>query len=162
MHLRSCVPFSAEHCYRLLRGALISPPCVRTSHSPSLTHFRGHTLATNIVILLASMRHRGQGITLRPTAGTPTPNGMMSNWDFLQGRSPWHVGGSNTVNISIARRARWQVVSSHPIFNLCTSVRDSFILNPPWCFSHAEPLHITREFFDLLIEYIYDGKGEVV
>ena len=69
------------------------PTCVRTFHSPSLTHYSGHTLATNRVILLASVRHRGQGITIRPTAGTPTPNSLRSNWDFLPRRSPHMLAG---------------------------------------------------------------------
>ena len=60
---------------------------VRTSHTPSLTHRITHTLAIDKVILLASVRHHGQGITLWPTARTPMPNGMRSNWDFLLGRS---------------------------------------------------------------------------
>ncbi len=38
---------------------------------------------------------------------------------------------------------------------------ESFTLNPPRCFSHAEPIHITREFFDLLSTYTYDGEGKV-
>jgi len=81
------------------QGAHSSHPlCVGTSHAPSLTHYSGHTLATDRVILLASMRHCGEGITLRPTIGTPTLNDLRSTWDFLPGRSPWHVGGSSTVN----------------------------------------------------------------
>ena len=48
-----------------------------------------------------SLRHCGQGIILWPTTGTPTPNSLRSNWDFLPGRSPWHVGGSNTVNTRV-------------------------------------------------------------
>lgn len=71
---------------------------VETSHTPPLTHYISHTLATVKVILLAFVRHCGQGITLRPAAGNLTPNSLRSNWDFLPGRSPWHVGGSNTVN----------------------------------------------------------------
>ncbi len=71
---------------------------VGTSHTNSLTHYIIHTLATDRVILLASVWNHGQGITLWSTAGTPTPNGLRSNWDFLPGRSPWHVGGSNTIN----------------------------------------------------------------
>ena len=63
-------------------------PCVRTVHARSLSYCNYHTLATNIVILLASMRNCGQGITVWPTVGTPTRNGLRSNWDFLPGRSP--------------------------------------------------------------------------
>jgi len=74
---------------------------VRTSHTPSLTHYITYTLTTIRVILLTSVQHRGQGITLRPTVWTPTWNDLRSNWDFIQGRCPWHVGGSNTVNIYI-------------------------------------------------------------
>jgi len=71
---------------------------VGTSHTPSLTHCISHTLVADWVNLLASMWHRGQGITLWPTAGTPTPNNLRSNWDFLPGISAWHVGGSSIVN----------------------------------------------------------------
>lgn len=38
---------------------------------------------------------------------------------------------------------------------------DSITLIPLRCLSHAEPLNITREFFDLLSEFTYDGEGEV-
>lgn len=31
----------------------------------------------------------------------------------------------------------------------------------PWFFSHAEPVHIMRDFFYLLSKYMYDGEGEV-
>ena len=93
------IPFSLE-----LTFTFFSLRSVRTSHTPSLTHCINHTLATDKVILLASVRHHGQGITLRPTIGTPTPNGLTSNWDFLLGRSPWHFGRSKTVNrISLLR-----------------------------------------------------------
>jgi len=60
-------------------------PCVRTVHVPSLSYCSCHTLATNIVILLASMRNHSQVITVQPTVGNPTPNGLRSNWDFLWG-----------------------------------------------------------------------------
>ena len=43
---------------------------VGTSYTPSMTHCISHTLAADRVILLASMQHRGQGITLRSTAWT--------------------------------------------------------------------------------------------
>ena len=64
-------------------------PCARTVHAPSLTCHSYHTLATNRDILLASMINRGQGITVRPIARTPTPNDVMPNWDFLLGRYPY-------------------------------------------------------------------------
>ncbi len=35
------------------------------------------------------------------------------------------------------------------------------ILTPPRCFSHEKPLNITREFFELLSEFMYDCEGEV-
>ena len=69
------------------------PPCVRTSHSPSLTHCSSHTLATDKVILLVSMWNHSQGINIRPTAGTPTPNNLRSNLDFLPGRSTDMLAG---------------------------------------------------------------------
>jgi len=68
VHVLSCcvflaelelIPFNLE-----LTFTLISPLCVRTSHTPSLTHGISHTLATDRVILLTSMRHHSQGITL--------------------------------------------------------------------------------------------------
>ncbi len=74
------------------------PTCVRTYHAPSLTHRSYHTHNTNKGILLASVQNCGQGITIRPTTRTTTPNGLRSNLEFLPGRSPWHVGYSNTVN----------------------------------------------------------------
>ena len=61
---------------------------VITSHTPSLTSCISHTLATDRVILLAYVRHHGQGIMLWPTSRIPTPNCLTSNWDFLLGRSP--------------------------------------------------------------------------
>jgi len=87
------IPFKLE-----LTFTFLSLWSVGTSHAHSLTHCINHILSTDRVILLASMRHRGQGITLRPTAWTPTLNGLRSNWEFLLGRSPWHVGGSSTIN----------------------------------------------------------------
>ena len=53
------------------------------------------------------------------------------------------------------------MTTSHPILNLCTSIMDSVTLTPPQFFSHAEPFNITREFFDLLSKFMYDGEGEV-
>ena len=70
------------------------PTCVRTSHAPSFTHYSSHTLATGRVILLASVWNHGQGISIRPIAGTSTPNGLRSNWDFLSGRSPYMLASS--------------------------------------------------------------------
>lgn len=69
------------------------PPYVRTFHAPSLTHCSCNTLATNRGILLASVRNHGQGITIRPTARTPTPNGLRSDWEFLARRSPYMLAG---------------------------------------------------------------------
>lgn len=69
------------------------PSCVRTSHALSLTRCNCHTLDTNRVILLVYVRNRGQGITIQPIAGTPTPNGLRSNWGFLLGRSPYMLAG---------------------------------------------------------------------
>lgn len=63
------------------------PSCIRTYHAPSLTHHRCHTLATNRHILLSSVWNRDQGISLRPTIGTLTWNGLRCNLDFLSGRS---------------------------------------------------------------------------
>ena len=109
MHLRSCVPFPTEYTYTHSSQTI----CVRTSHAPSLTHYSDHTLATDIVILLASVRHRGQGIAIWTTAGTPTPNGLRSNWDFLQGDplTCWQV--QHHQHFGARRRAKWQAESSH-------------------------------------------------
>jgi len=60
---------------------------VRTSPCISLDTLQGHTLSSNKDILLTYARYRTQGITLLPTARTPTPNGMRCSWDFLLGRS---------------------------------------------------------------------------
>ena len=38
---------------------------------------------------------------------------------------------------------------------------DSCTLLPPRCFSNHEYVTITREFFNLLSTYKYDGEGEV-
>lgn len=125
--------------------------CVRTSHAPFLTHYSGHMLATDKVILLSSMQNHGPGITIRPTTRTPTPNGLRSNWNLLPGRSPWHIGGSSIVNISSTRkRAKWQAVSSHPVLNLCIPFMDSCTLLPLRCFLNREGVSIAGEFFDLL------------
>jgi len=93
------IPFNLELTFTFL--PLWS---VGTSHTLSLTHYISHTLSTNIVILLSSLRHHGQGITLRPTVGTPTQNNMRSNWNFLLGRYPWHVGRSNTINMLLHKK----------------------------------------------------------
>ena len=36
-----------------------------------------------------------------------------------------------------------------------------FTLIPPRCFSNVESITITREFFDHLSTYTYDGEGKV-
>jgi len=108
---------------------------VGTSHTPSLTHCISHTLVADRVIILSTVQHHGQRITLRPTARTPTPNSVRSSWDFLPRISPWHVGRSNIINISgLRRRAWWQSVSSHLVLNLCISFMESCTLLPPRCF----------------------------
>lgn len=38
---------------------------------------------------------------------------------------------------------------------------DTIKVIPRQCFSHAEPLNITKEFADLFSEFSYDGEGEV-
>ena len=81
-----------------LTFTFLSLRSVGTSRTHSLTFCIINTLATDRVILLASVRHRSQGITLRPTVGTPTPNGLRSNWDFLLGTSPWHICRFRTIN----------------------------------------------------------------
>lgn len=48
---------------------------------------QGHTLAFDKVIILTSACYCGQGTTLVPTTGNPTPNGLRSSWDFLLGIS---------------------------------------------------------------------------
>ena len=52
-------------------------------------------------------------------------------------------------------------MSSHRVLILFISIMDSCTLLPPRCFSNAEFVTITREFFDLLPTYTYDGEGEV-
>ena len=108
------IPFNLE-----LTFTFLSLRSVGTSRTHSLTLWINHTLATNRVILLAFARQRGQGITLRPTTRTPTPNGLRSNWDFSLGRCPWHAGGSSTINIYGARRrAKWQAETVTSCLNL--------------------------------------------
>lgn len=95
-NLVGLIPFNLE-----LTLTFLSLWSVGTSHTHFLTHCISHTLATHRVILLASVRHRGQGITLRTVIGAATPNYLRYNWDLLQGRSPWHVGNSSTVNMPL-------------------------------------------------------------
>ena len=107
-----CFPFQAEYYYRFPRG---TPHfmCVRTAHAPSLTCRSYHILATNRDILLASVKNSSQGIIVRPTVRTPTPNGPRSNWDFLSGRFPDMLVGPE---LSIGPY-QWKVVylELHPI-----------------------------------------------
>jgi len=78
------------------------------------------------------------------------------------GRSPWHVSGSRTINISgTRRRAWWQVVPSHLFLNLCISFMKSCTLLPPMCFSNHEDVSISGKLFDLLCTHTYDSEGEV-
>jgi len=67
--------------------------CVRTINAPSLACYTCHTLSTNNDILLASACDCGQGDIVRPTNGTPTPNGLSYSWDFLLGRLPYMLAG---------------------------------------------------------------------
>jgi len=111
-----------------LINSMVSQVCVRTAHAPYLAYCNCHTLATNKEILLASMQNRVQGITIQPTT-----------------RTPININESNTVNIyGTRRRAKWQLVPSHPVLNLCISIMESFTLLPPRCFSHVEFVTITR------------------
>ena len=96
------IPFNLE-----LNFNFLSIQSVVSSRTHSLTLCISHTLATNRVILLGSVRHHSQGITSQPTARNPTPNGLRSNWDFLPGRSPWHVGDSSIVNKIILKVLAW-------------------------------------------------------
>lgn len=52
-------------------------------------------------------------------------------------------------------------MSSHHVLNLCISIMESCTFLPPRCFSNPEDVTITREFFDHLYTYTYDGEGEV-
>ena len=92
------------------------PQLVRTSHAPSLTYCSCHTLATNNDILLASVRNCDQGITIRPTAGTPTPNGLRSNWDFLLGRSLGMLAGPTSSTFLVLEGGPDDKLSSHHLF----------------------------------------------
>lgn len=83
--LHDFVSFKGEHVPHF--------PCVRTIHAPSFACCICHTVSTNKDILLAFVRNCSQGNTIRPTAATPTTNGMRSSWDLLPGRSPDTLAG---------------------------------------------------------------------
>jgi len=153
-HLSTITGFQGVHSSQ--------PTCVRTSHAPSFTHCNYHTLATNRVILLACVRNRGQGITIRPTAGSPTPNGLRSNWDFLSRRSPWHVGGSSTWT--------FLALEGGPDDKLCPLIRFWTFAYLSWIlalFSLCDVFRIIKMspsqgiFFDLFSTHMYDGEGKV-
>ena len=78
-----CGVFLAElgliHFNLELTFTFLSLRSVGISCTHSLTLYIHHTLATDRVILLPFVWHRGQGITWRPTARTPTPNILRSN-----------------------------------------------------------------------------------
>jgi len=105
-HLSTITSFQGAHSSQ--------PTYVRTSHAPSLTHCSGHTLTTNTVILLASIWNRGQDIVIRPNVGTPTPNGLRSNWDFLLGRSSYMLVSPALPTISYYRSIFIQLISEEP------------------------------------------------
>jgi len=153
MHICSCDPFLTPCFHRFPRAHSPHPPCVRTTHAPSLTCCICHTLATNRDILLASVCNRDQGDTIWAIVVTPTPNSLRSSWDFLPGRSPNMLAGPTP--------SAFLVQEGGPDDKLCPLIMDSITLIPPWCLSHAEPLNITRDFFDLLSEITYDGEGKV-
>lgn len=90
----ACVLPSRSHAIKGFQG-VYSPhfACVRTIHAPSLTHRSCQTLTNNREILLCSLQNFGQGDIRWPTAGTPTPKKLMSNWDFLPWRSPGMLAG---------------------------------------------------------------------
>lgn len=91
-------------------------PCARTVHAPSLTCHSYHTLATNRDILLASVRNCGQGDTIRPAAGTPTPNGLRSNRDFLLRRSPNMLAGPAPSTFLVLEGGPDDKLSPHHLF----------------------------------------------
>jgi len=106
--------------------------CDRTSHEPSLNYCSCHILATNRDILLAFVQNSGQGITVQPTAGTPTPNCFRSNWDFLLGRSSDMLAGptlcwdpKNQVHNKGDTHQVWTLKAAPFRFRMVVSTRDN-------------------------------------
>jgi len=78
--------FQVVYYYRILRGALPFPFCVLESPCIALELPQGHTLSLTQIYHTYLCVLPLQGITLPPTARTPTPNGLRFSWDFLSGR----------------------------------------------------------------------------
>ncbi len=90
--------------------------CVRTLHIPSLACFAGHTLTTNKEILLTSTCNHGQGYIVRPTVGTPPPNGFRSSWEFLLRRSPDMLAGPTLSTFLVLEGGPYYKLCSHILF----------------------------------------------
>ena len=85
--------FQVTYYYRLPRGTVPFPFMCCNLHASHLTLRRvTHFLLPKVIVLSFEHIH-GKGITLPPTVGTPTPNGVSSNWDFVSRRFPecWWV-----------------------------------------------------------------------
>lgn len=85
--------FHAMYYYRLLSDTLHFPLYVLQPLWIPLDSLQGHTLASDKVFILTYARYCGQEITLLPTVGTLTPNGLRSSWEFLPWISPNMLAG---------------------------------------------------------------------
>ena len=105
--------FQAPYYYSLLRDTLsfhlhvLEPPCI------SLDSLQGHTLSSDKVITLTSIRYYNKGITLLSTAGNPTPNGLHCSWDFLSGQSPNTLAGPTSSTPYYHRKGLLLINSLH-------------------------------------------------
>ena len=85
--LSRCVLLQASKGHTSFYTMCVRTPCI------SLDSLQGHALASDKDILLTSVLYRNQCIALIPIVGTPTPNSLRSNWDFLLGRYPYTLVG---------------------------------------------------------------------
>jgi len=79
--------FQIAYFYRLPRGAIPFSFMCWNLHASHLTFHRVTHLLSPKVTILHSTHFCSQDITLPPTIGTPTPNGLKSRWDFISRRS---------------------------------------------------------------------------
>ena len=113
------IGFQGAHSFHL--------PFVRTIHAPSLACYACYTLSTNKDISFASTCNHSQGDTIPPIAGTPTPNGLRSSWEFLLGRSPDMLVGP-TLSTFIVLEG-WPYEKLHPLILFLIFSHSSQILS---------------------------------
>jgi len=110
--------------------------CVRTNHAPSLSFYACHTLAAHKDISLSSVHNRGQHDTTRPIVWIPTANDLMSNWDFLPGRSPDMLAGPTL--------STFLVLEGGPYDKLCPLILFWIFANFSWILSHLSLCYVFR------------------